>query len=119
MDTFDLFGSDNPPVIASISIDFDVFDTSSDYDVFARWPLGKHNVIDFGDSSTRTESRTFEWLPPVRDSSGWYWTVSFEILDDSSDFIEVYIFLDPEGNVDRAAAYDSDGNWYDVPLTVE
>ena len=57
----------------------------------------------------------------MKDSSGWYWTVKFEIheLEASSDWIEVYIFLDPIGNLSHAAAYDSDGNWYDVSLTVE
>lgn len=120
MQTFDLFRSGHPPVIASISINFDVFDTSSDYIVDVTWPLGKYNRIwDFGDSSTRTESRRFEWLPPVKDGSGWYWTVAFEMRDDPSDWIEVYIFLDPEGYVESAADYDSDGNWYDVSLTVE
>lgn len=45
----------------------------------------------------------------------------FEILTrgDSTDWIEVYIFLAPEGNVESTAAYDSDRNWYDVPLTLE
>ena len=120
VETIDLSGGGDALGIQKISVDFDVFDTSSDYIVDVTWPLGKYNGIwDFPDSAYHTASRRLFALPPVRDNTGWYWTVKFKMREDSSDFIEVYIFLDPLGNVESAAAYDSDGNWYDVPLTVE
>ena len=100
------------------------FDTSSDYNVHVDWPgTGSDFIYDFGSSAYYTAFWPLpSWLPPVKDSSGWYWTLKFEIDDqpgDPIDWIEVYIFLDPEGNLSHAAAYDSDGNWYDVSLTVE
>lgn len=39
--------------------------------------------------------------------------------NDPNNWIEVYIFFDHEGYVESVVAYDSDGNWYDVSLTVE
>ena len=117
METVDLGG--DALDIWKISVDFDVFDTSSSYVVDADWPLGQSWPIRFVGSSTQTVSDTFEFLPAVKDGSGWYWTVSFEMREDSSDWIEVYIFLDPIGNVSHATDYDSDGNSYYVSLTVE
>ena len=61
VETVDLGGEGD--IISKISIDFDVFDTSSDYDVFVHWPNGRYTVInDFPDSAYHTASRPYEWL---------------------------------------------------------
>ena len=58
VETVDLGGDGDD--ISKISIDFDVFDTSSDYDVFVHWPHGRYTVInDFPDSAYHTASRRY------------------------------------------------------------
>lgn len=100
------------PTFGRFPLTLTFFDTSSDYKAAVCWPLSPTPVIidDFGYSSTRTESK---WLRLTSvQQQGYYYYGTFEMhwLEDSSDFIEVYIFFDHEGFVESGAAYDSAGN---------
>ena len=112
--------SDATSGIWSISVDIDVFDTSSDYDVRVWWPGLIFFVIEenFGSSAYRTVfSPPFDFfIPPLVGDYGNYYTVKFE--KNSDDCIKVVIWVGADGDV-SAMGYDSDGNSYSVDVTVE
>ena len=105
--------------IHCISVDFHVFDTSSDYVVRCWWPspdrLRTYLHPDFDESAYWTDLECYFFPLPF----GNYYTVEFEMEDDSSDWIEVTFWVGLDGYVAYGWATDSDGRSYSVDVTVE